>query len=176
MSGLSLPDYLQTTGMFLQYRAWADRLTYEALLRLPREEIVKPRQTTFGTILQTLSHVYVVDDMFRHHLQGTEHGYRSRQVEQALDLEQLWHATQTMHQWYAETSADWSRDDLKKPVSFAFVDGQKGLMTREEIILHVVNHATYHRGFIGDMLKQISYHWPANDLPVFLRDHYGRVE
>lgn len=47
------------------------------LLKLPREEIVKPRQTKFDTILQTLGHVHVVDDMVRHHLQRTEHGYRS---------------------------------------------------------------------------------------------------
>lgn len=174
MSGLSLPDHLRTTGMFLQYRVWADRLTYEALLKLPREEIVKPRQTTFGTILQTLGHVHVVDDMFRHHLQGTEHGYRSRQVDQILDLGELWSATQALHQWYMRACAGWSVDDLKEQISFAFIDGQTGIMTREEIILHVVNHATYHRGFIGDMLKQIPHNWPANDLTVFLRDHYDR--
>ncbi|GAC87468.1 DNA damage inducible nuclease inhibitor DinB [Gluconobacter thailandicus F149-1 = NBRC 100600] len=174
MSGLSLPDHLRTTGMFLQYRAWADRLTYEALLQLPREEIVKPRQTTFGTILQTLGHVHVVDDMFCHHLQGTEHSYRSRQADQTLDLKDWWWATQELHQWYMKACAGWSTDDLKEKISFAFIDGQAGIMTREEIILHVVNHATYHRGFIGDMLKQIPHNWPANDLTVFLRDHYDR--
>ncbi|AFW00031.1 hypothetical protein BAR24_06670 [Gluconobacter oxydans] len=174
MSGLSLPDHLRTTGMFLQYRAWADRLTYKALLQLPREEIMKPRHTTFSTILQTLGHVHVVDDMFRHHLQGTEHGYRSRQADQMLDLEDWWWATQELHQWYMKICAGWSTDDLKEKISFAFIDGQAGIMTREEIILHVVNHATYHRGFIGDMLKQIPHNWPANDLTVFLRDHYDR--
>jgi len=160
--------------MFLQYRVWADRLTYEALLKLPREEIVKPRQTTFSNILQTLGHVHVVDDMFRHHLQGTEHGYRSRQADLILDLEEWWHATQALHRWYMKTCAGWSVDDLKEQISFAFIDGQTGIMTREEIILHVINHATYHRGFIGDMLKQIPYSWPANDLTVFLRNHYNR--
>ncbi|MFT9448020.1 DinB family protein [Gluconobacter japonicus] len=174
MSGRPFPDHLRTTGMLLQYRVWADRLTYEALLQLPHEEIVKPRQTTFGTILQTLGHVYVVDDMFHHHLQGTEHGYRSRQADQILDLEEWWHATQALHQWYMKECADWSVEDLKEQIAFAFIDGQTGIMTREEIILHVINHASYHRGFIGDMLKQIPYSWPANDLTVFLRNHYDR--
>lgn len=45
-------------------------------------------------------------------------------------------------------------------------------MTREQIVLHVVNHATYHRGFVGDMMYQVPFAPPSNDLPVFIRDHY----
>jgi uncharacterized damage-inducible protein DinB len=48
-------------------------------------------------------------------------------------------------------------------------------MTCEQIILHLVNHATYHRGFVGDMMYQARVTPPANDLTVFLRDHY-RIE
>ena len=43
-------------------------------------------------------------------------------------------------------------------------------MTRGEILLHLVNHATYHRGFVGDMLNQASVNPPPTDLTVFLRD------
>ncbi|MBS1038133.1 DinB family protein [Gluconobacter cerinus] len=174
MPRLSSPPHLQTLIMFLEYRVWADRLTYDALLKLPQSEIVKPRQTTFSTLLGTLNHVYVVDDIFRHHLQGQDHGYRSRQTDEVPDLEALWQATQSMHQWYLNAVMQWSVDDLSCPISFTYVDGQPGVMTREQIILHVVNHATYHRGFVGDMLKQIPESWPSNDLTVFLRDEYQR--
>ena len=174
MSRLSLPPHLKTLSLFLEYRAWADRLAYETLLQLPRLEIVKPRQTTFSTILGTLNHVYVVDDIFRHHLQGKDHGYRSRQTDQIPDLETLWQATQSTNEWYLAAVKQWSVDDLNCPVSFTFVDGQPGRMTREQIILHVVNHATYHWGFVGDMLKQIPENWPSNDLTVFLRDEDQR--
>jgi uncharacterized damage-inducible protein DinB len=37
------------------------------------------------------------------------------------------------------------------------------------IVLHVVNHKTYHRGHIADMLFQIPVQPPTTDLPVFLR-------
>jgi len=79
-----------------------------------------------------------------------------------------------MNEWYLAAVKQWSVDDLNCPVSFTFVDGQPGRMTREQIILHVVNYATYHRGFVGDMLKQIPENWPSNDLTVFLRDEYQR--
>ncbi len=43
-------------------------------------------------------------------------------------------------------------------------------MSRGEMIAHVVNHATYHRGFVADMMYQVPAMPPATDLPVFLRD------
>ena len=44
------------------------------------------------------------------------------------------------------------------------------MMSREEMIVHVVNHGTYLRGFVGDLMYQVPATPPANDLPVFLRD------
>ena len=48
--------------------------------------------------------------------------------------------------------------------------GGNGAMTREEIFLHLVNHATYHRGFVNDMMYQVPAKPPSNDLPVYLRE------
>ena len=39
-----------------------------------------------------------------------------------------------------------------------------------EIVLHAVNHGTYHRGNVAAMLYQIGRTPPTTDLPVFLRD------
>lgn len=54
----------------LRYRAWADQLTYAAVAALPEGASTAPRATIFGNMLRTLSHSWVVDDIFRAHLQG----------------------------------------------------------------------------------------------------------
>jgi uncharacterized damage-inducible protein DinB len=38
------------------------------------------------------------------------------------------------------------------------------------MVLHVVNHGTYHRGLVADMMYQAGVTPEATDLPVFLRD------
>jgi uncharacterized damage-inducible protein DinB len=43
-------------------------------------------------------------------------------------------------------------------------------MTRAEILLHVVNHNTYHRGFVAEMFYEVPARPPATDLPVFARE------
>src|SRR5256885_7587344 len=42
--------------------------------------------------------------------------------------------------------------------SFEFVGGGQGAMTREQIVLHVVNHGSYHRGFVSDMMYRSEEH------------------
>ncbi|WP_371227224.1 hypothetical protein ACAW63_17480 [Pseudomonas sp. QE6] len=48
-------------------------------------------------------------------------------------------------------------------------------MTREGIVLHLVSHASYHRGFFGGMLYQATVTPSSNNLPVFLRDHWRKA-
>ncbi|WP_267224208.1 DinB family protein [Dyella silvae] len=154
----------------LRYRAWADGLTYEAVANLPEGAASAPRATIFGNMLRTLSHTWVVDDIFRAHLQGRAHGYTSRNTLEALTFDALWQRQQAMNAWYQDYAATLSPAQAAEVVAFQFIGGGAGRMTREEIILHVVNHATYHRGFVADMFYQVPARPPATDLPVFLRD------
>jgi uncharacterized damage-inducible protein DinB len=55
-------------------------------------------------------------------------------------------------------------------VHFTFVDGGEGAMTRGDMLLHTVNHKTFHRGYVADMMYQVPARPPSMDLPVFLRD------
>jgi uncharacterized damage-inducible protein DinB len=166
----------QTLRMLVRYKAWADDLTFTTVMGLPEGEALKPRQTRFGNMVHTLNHVYVVDDIFRHHLDGRLHGYTARNTDHTPPIEQLWQAVQEMDRWYVDLVDRLSDEDLDHVVNFEFVGGGAGAMTREDIILHIVNHSTYHRGFVGDLMYQVPFMPPSNDLPVFVRDHYRRTD
>ncbi|WP_266181651.1 DinB family protein [Dyella humicola] len=154
----------------LRYRAWADQLTYDAVAALPEGAAEAVRATIFGNMLRTLSHTYVVDDIFQAHLQGRQHGYTSRNTPEPLVLDELWRRQQAMNDWYLGYAEALSPAQAVEEVTFQFIGGGEGRMSREEMILHVVNHATYHRGFVADMFYQVPAKPPATDLPVFLRD------
>lgn len=158
--------------MLVRYKRWANSLTFKNVMELPEGEALRPRPTRFGNMVHTLNHVYVVDDIFRHHLQGKKHGYTARNTDQTPAIVDLWKAVQEMDRWYIKLVDAWSNEDLAKVIHFEFVGGGQGSMTREHIVLHVVNHGSYHRGFVGDMMYQVPFTPSSNDLPVFLRDHY----
>jgi len=154
----------------LRYRAWADGLTYDAVAALPDGASTAPRATIFGNMLRTLTHTWVVDDIFQAHLQERPHGYTSRNTAEPLTFDELRARQQAMNAWYLDYAARLSTEQVAEVVPFQFIGGGEGRMTREEIILHVVNHATYHRGFVADMFYQVPAKPPATDFPVFLRD------
>jgi uncharacterized damage-inducible protein DinB len=159
--------------MLMRYRRWANALTFETVLALPEEEAFRERATRWNNIVHTLNHVYVVDDIFRAHLEGRKHQYTHRNTDETPAAEGLSAAVQRMDDWYVDFADSLDDRALDDVITFEFVGGGEGAMTRGDILLHVVNHATYHRGLVSDMLYQIPVTPLANDLTVFLRDHYA---
>ena len=59
---------------------------------------------------------------------------------------------------------------MNEEVQFTLIGGNKGVMKRGEILLHLVVHKGYHRGFACDMFYQVPSPTPQTDLPVYLRE------
>jgi uncharacterized damage-inducible protein DinB len=160
-----------TARLFAQYRAWADALTYEAVAALPPGEAEKERRTLFKTIIGTLNHNYLIDCVWQAHIEGRDHGFTARNLILHAELAALWNAQQAMNRWWIDWSAAQSPASLEDTVKFRFIGGAEGAMTRGAMLLHVVNHATYHRGWIAEMFFDVPARNPTTDLPVFLGTH-----
>lgn len=160
----------ETVKRLIGYKVWADELTFSAVRSLPEGEATKVRKTRFKNMVYTLNHVYVIDDIFKAHLEGTSHSYTARNTATCPSLEVLWQSVKTINQWYVDYANSSSEKELMDIVNFQFVDGEEGAMSRYEMLLHVVNHGTYHRGLVSDMMYQVPMVPPTNDLTVYLRD------
>jgi uncharacterized damage-inducible protein DinB len=160
----------RTLQLMTRYSAWANRLIFEAASGLPPEELTRPRTGPFKNIVHTLNHNYVIDQIFQAHLEGRPHGFTARNTAESPALADLWTAQRTIDDWYVSFSDAAKESELEEVIRFAFVGGGEGAMTRGEMVLHVVNHTTYHRGFVTGCFYQIPTRPPTTDLPVFLRD------
>jgi uncharacterized damage-inducible protein DinB len=161
---------LSSARMLARYNAWADKLIYEAVARLPEGEATKPRQSVFKSMLHTLNHIYVINRVFQAHLEGREHGYKARNTETHPPLSELARLQQEVDAWFVAWSDTLGDAALGETVEFEFIGGGQGSMTQGEMLLHVVNHTTYHRGFVADFFYQVPARPPTTDLTVFLRD------
>ncbi|WP_262689750.1 DinB family protein [Kordiimonas aestuarii] len=160
----------ETVVMMTRYRAWANARTYEVVLDAPEEQVTRERKTHFRSIAFTLNHVYVIDDIFRAHLTGIRHNYTSRNTADCPSVPKLWQKQQALDAWYVDYAEGVSEAALDEVITFDFVDGGQGEMTRAEMLLHLATHTQYHRGFVGDMLNQIPIKPIPTDLPVYLRE------
>ncbi|MTW14243.1 damage-inducible protein DinB [Pseudoduganella eburnea] len=143
------------------YKAWANVELFDVLSTVTSE-------TDLHTAIRTMNHIYVVDRIFRAHLLGEAHGYEASNTRTTPTLEELRAAVQETDAWYQQYVSSLDEDALAAGIRFRFTDGDSGLMSREEILMHVITHGGYHRGNVGQVLKNIAINPPRDILTKFL--------
>jgi uncharacterized damage-inducible protein DinB len=154
----------------MAYKTWANTRLFGALEQLDEGVLRAPQPIIFGSLLSTLHHVVVMDRVWQAHLLGEAHGYTSRVPQPAPPIEELWAWQQQLDGWYQAQAAAMEPADEAECISFEFIGGGQGRMSRAQIFQHVANHATYHRGHIAAMMYAAGAAPPTTDLPVFLRE------
>jgi len=158
-----------------RYKAWADDLFLSALSSLPDVELTAPRPIVFGSLVRTLNHCYQMDHVWKCHLLGKPHGLTTRNPEDCPGLEDLIVKQRSIDEWYVNYADTIVENELEEIVELEFIGGGIGQMSRRDILLHVVNHTTYHRGHAAGILYQLDISPPVTDLPVFLRETSDRT-
>ena len=166
---------MRETEVLTRYKAWADDLFLTALHSLPEAELSAPRPIVFGSLIRTLHYTYQMDYVWKCHLLGKSHGLTTRNPEECPGLEELVVKQRGMDDWYIRYADSIAEDELQEIVEFEFIGGGTGKMSRRDILMHVVNHSTYHRGHAAGILYQLDVSPPTTDLPVFLREVSGGI-
>jgi uncharacterized damage-inducible protein DinB len=160
----------RTARMLARYNQWTDQLIFEAVAALPGDEATRPRVGLFKTMVHMLNHNYVIDRVFQAHLEGRSHGYGARNTPEPPPLADLKRSQEEMDAWYIAWTDRLTPQAIDEKVKFAYIGGGEGILTRGEILLHLVNHHSYHRGFVAEMFYSAKHRPPTTDLTVFLRD------
>lgn len=145
------------------YKAWANRELFACLATLPPE-----RADARLSCIRTLSHICVVDRIFRAHLSGERRPFDATHPKELPSLSQLREDVEATDAWYVSYVSALPASAQSEVLDFTFTDGDKGRMTREEILLHVITHGASHRGNVGQMLKSISVTPPRDLYTKFL--------
>lgn len=143
------PIAASTLQSLFAYKAWANN---ELLAVLAGVDAVAHAGEMHNAI-RILNHIYVVDTIFSAHLQGVAHTYKATNTPETASLQALTAAVSQLDAWYIGYVDSLAPASLNEPVRFTFTDADSGLMSREEILLHVITHGGYHRGAAGQVLR-----------------------
>jgi uncharacterized damage-inducible protein DinB len=161
----------ETARMLARYNAWSNKVMFDAVAALPAGEAEKKRASLFGSMVHTLNHIYVIDRIWQAHLEGRDHGYEARNTKDHPPLAELWRQQQEVDGWYVAWADAQNDASLGESVEYTLIGGNRGVMTRSEILLHVVTHTGYHRGYVADMIYAVpGCRPPTMDLPVYMRE------
>lgn len=148
----------------LRYKAWADRRTLDAAAGIDAESF--PSALAFAR--QQFNHMVRVEEIFRARLLGAEEPHGSTNSEWVPELADSGRRLAASNEWLQDYVRSASPALLRESVRFTFTDGKPGLLSREEIIFHLINHGSYHRGAIGHALDLANASRPADTFTVFI--------
>jgi len=153
----------KTLKSLFSYKSWANLELFSLLAKLPPEH-----SEQVHTCIRTLNHIYVIDSIFRAHLSEESRPFDATNTKATPSLEQLRTDVETTDTWYRDYVSNLTAPALSELLVFTFTDGDRGCMSREEILLHVLTHGGYHRGNVGEVLKSISVAPPRDLYTKFL--------
>ncbi len=123
----------------------------------------------FGSIFSLLNHVYAMDTVWCSNLQSVAHNIKTRNPANLPTMKDLREKQIEINRWFESYTRKLSSKELNELVNFTFIGGSTGQIRVYEVIHHVVNHSTYHRGHIEGVFYQLSIEPPTTDIPVFLQ-------
>jgi uncharacterized damage-inducible protein DinB len=151
------------------YNRWATLRILDAAASLTTEELTRDLKSSFPSVLATLAHGLGAERVWLTRWRGTsptefppESSLASlAEVRAAWDA--LWRDQQAYLSELRESDAD-------LPLSFKTFKGDPDTRPLGDLMRHVINHATYHRGQVVTMLRQLGKTPPSTDYIRFLRE------
>ena len=156
---------------YVTYNLWAHKRIVERLKQLDPMLWVQEQKSSFKSIRKTLLHMYDAKTNWYKRLNGTSltsmpsEGF-SGTNDETVDL--LLAASQMLVD-YMSTMTD---ESLSQFCHFKTLAGQEYDINVSDIILHCMNHSTFHRGQIITMLRNLDIDvLPSTDYITYVRTH-----
>jgi len=171
---------LRAIRQLYDYNYWARDRQLEACRELTPEQFGKSFGGGWSCVRDALAHLADTEAYYLHRWHGRSReeivstmGY-SRSQERArywptrfptlAPIEQYWQSVEAEVRAYLDGLRE---ADLSQTVTYADSEGRRWSYPLWQLILHVVNHQTYHRGQVSALLRQLGVPPSATDLLDF---------
>ena len=153
---------------YTRYNLWANRRVITFVHTVPEADLHRAAISSFPTLHGSLFHLYGAQDIWLSRLNGNSPaGFPKAADMHSKDvLEALLETSQRLAEIAARTE-----EELQQEIRYTNLAGDSFSNTVADILLHVVNHGTYHRGQIIAQLRQLGHeNLFATDYIAFTRE------
>ncbi len=147
-----------------QYNAWANGRIYEACGGLSDAERKEARPCFFGSIHATLNHILVGDRVWLSRLTCSRSGIDRLDQELYADFAALSAARIAEDGRLNKVVAAYDDRELAGTLSYRNMAGEEKRTPLAQVLGHVFNHQTHHRGQVHALLSSTRVQPPALDL------------
>jgi uncharacterized damage-inducible protein DinB len=153
----------------LDFHYWARDRMLAALDPLTADQYTRDLGSSFRSIRDTAVHIYAAEWAWYLRWQGESPTalVKSETLPDVASLRRMWHEHETKVRSFLDQMGEKGVDRV---IEYRLLSGEAGASPFWQMLQHVVNHASYHRGQVTTMLRQIGAAIPKpTDLIAFYR-------
>lgn len=153
----------------VDYHYWARDRLLEGVSVLAPEQFTRDMGSSFRSVRDTCAHTYAAEWAWYSRWQGTSPTalLPPDQFPDVPSLQRQWTELETKLRMFLESLGE---PGIHKVFEYTLINGQPGATVFWQMLQHVVNHASYHRGQVTTLLRQLGAAPPKSmDLIAFYR-------
>ena len=154
----------------LEFHYWARDRMFDALEPLTPEQFTRDLASSFRSARDTAAHIYSAEWIWYQRWHGTSPRTRPSPDEfpDTATLRRSWDELETKVRAFI---AGLGEEEVERIIPYTLLDGTAAAAPIWQMFQHVVNHATYHRGQVATMLRQLEAGpLKSTDMVTFYRE------
>jgi uncharacterized damage-inducible protein DinB len=150
------------------YNRWGNNRFLDATAELTDEEFTRDLRSSFPSIQKTLEHILQAEWIWLERWRGVSpDAVPGWDTSTHPALRARWRVIEDDQKAYLGTLTD---ELLRSVIEYRNLASQSFSQPLWQLLRHVVNHSTYHRGQVATMLRQLGKPVPVSDLVAFYRE------
>ena len=160
---------MELLRLLFQYNQWADRRMVEACSALTNEQFTRDLGSSFRSVRDTLVHLYGAEWVWNERIEG-----RSPTSLVAgtgfPDLASVRTKLEEMDSFFIDYASRLTPQDLERVIHYKSFAGEDFSNPIWQTLHQLTNHASYHRGQLTTLLRQLGAKPATTDLIAFYRE------
>ncbi len=153
--------------LLYEYNRWANGQTLHAVSQLTGEQFTRDFSSSYRSVRDTLTHVLSAEWIWLMRWQGMSPKSMLSPIEYPK-VELLRAKWAEVERNQANFISQLTDESLEKEILYTNTNGEEWKYPLAQMMQHVVNHSTYHRGQVTTMLRQLGAEALPLDFLVFI--------
>jgi len=157
--------------LLIDYNYWARDRVLDAVATITPEQFIRPLGSSFSSVRDTVAHICAAERIWVTRLKG-EKSQGFLKPDRIPNVDAARNEWAELEREMREQLARMGPEAVERTIEYQDLRGNDQSDVLWQMLQHVVNHGTYHRGQITTMLRQLDAAPPKSmDLITFYREH-----
>jgi uncharacterized damage-inducible protein DinB len=161
--------------LLYDYNSWANRRMLDACAALTDAQFTQDLGSSFRSVRDTLAHIGGAEWIWLERWHGRSPNTLPPR-DQFANLESLRRRSQELDCGLQDFVASLTEQDIQRIVTHKTTAGVEQSAPLWQMLQHLVNHGTYHRGQVATMLRQLGAKADSTDFIAFYRERAAKAK